>query len=77
MATAAQSQAKPSCSDVMCRVNEERIDRLEKRIDEHDDILSENKAQFATISTKLNMIMAILGTIGAGLAGVIINMVVK
>lgn len=78
MATAAaQSQQKPACTDVMCRVNEERIDKLEKKVEEHDDALSENKAQFATITTKLNMIMGILGTIGAGLAGIIINMVIK
>lgn len=76
-AAASQSNAKPTCTDVMCRVNEDRIEKLEKRVDEHDDALSENKAQFATITTKLNMIMGILTTIGAGLAGIIINMIFK
>lgn len=58
-----------SCSEL------ERIKKLEDRVDEHDEKLSENKAQFAIITTKLNMIMGILATIGAGLVGIILNMI--
>lgn len=55
--------------------NENRLSKLEAKVEEHDDMLSENKAQFATITTKLNMIMGILGTIGAGLAGIVLKLI--
>ena len=55
----------------------ERIKKLEDKVEEHDEKLSENKAQFAVITTKLNMIMGILTSIGAGLVGIILNLIFK
>ena len=55
----------------------ERIKKLEDKVDEHEEKLSENKAQFAVITTKLNMIMGILTSIGAGLVGIILNLIFK
>ena len=55
----------------------ERIKKLEDKVEEHEEKLSENKAQFAVITTKLNMIMGILTSIGAGLVGIILNLIFK
>ena len=55
----------------------ERIKKLEYKVEEHEEKLSENKAQFAVITTKLNMIMGILTSIGAGLVGIILNLIFK
>ena len=60
-----------------CCTELDRIKKLEDKVEEHEAKLSENKAQFAVITTKLNMIMGILASIGAGLVGIILNFIFK
>ena len=64
-------------SNTECCTELDRIKKLEDKVEEHEEKLSENKAQFAVITTKLNMIMGILASIGAGLVGIILNFLFK
>lgn len=48
---------------------------LEKKVEEQKDQLADGTTQFAVINTKLNLIMGVLGTIGAALVAVIVKMI--
>lgn len=62
----------------LCKCTEdERLDKIEDKLEEHDKKLSENATQFAVITTKLNLIMGILAAIGASLVGVLLNIIFK
>lgn len=47
---------------------------LEKKVEEQKDKLAKGETQFAVINTKLNLIMGVLGTVGAALVGIIVKM---
>lgn len=47
---------------------------LEKQVDEQRSQLAKGETQFAVINTKLNLIMGVLGTVGAALVGIIVKM---
>lgn len=46
---------------------------LEKKIEKQTADLYKGETQFAVINTKLNLIMGVLGTVGATLVGIIIK----
>ena len=47
---------------------------LEKQVDEQRSQLAKGETQFAVINTKLTLIMGVLGTVGAALAGIVIKL---
>lgn len=47
---------------------------LEKQVEEQRSQLAKGETQFAVINTKLNLIMGVLGTVGAALVGVVIKL---
>ena len=49
---------------------------LEKQVDEQRSQLAKGETQFAVINTKLNLIMGVLGTVGAALVGIIVKMMI-
>lgn len=70
--------------DLECEVNhvketlanhKARLDEHEERLDNHDARLAHGDTSFAVIKNKLNMIIAILATIGAAVAGAIVNQI--
>lgn len=70
--------------DLECEVNhvketlanhKARLDEHEERLDSHDARLAHGDTSFAVIKNKLNMIIAILATIGAAVAGAIVNQI--
>lgn len=70
--------------DLECEVNhvketlenhKARLDEHEQRLDNHDARLAHGDTSFAVIKNKLNMIIAILATIGAAVAGAIVNQI--
>lgn len=70
--------------DLECEVNhvketlenhKARLDEHEERLDSHDARLAHGDTSFAVIKNKLNMIIAILSTIGAVVAGAIVNQI--
>ncbi len=50
------------------------VRELEKKVEEQKDKLAKGETQFAVINTKLNLIMGVLGTVGAALVGIIVKM---
>ena len=60
-------------SDCPC----EAVRKLEKIVERHDRRLDEGNVQFAVISTKLNIIMAVMSAVGVALAGAIVALVFK
>ncbi|MGN0653739.1 MAG: hypothetical protein ACI4KD_02340 [Oscillospiraceae bacterium] len=50
---------------------------LEKQVDEQRSQLAKGETQFAVINTKLNLIMGVLGTVGASLVGIIIKLMMS
>lgn len=70
--------------DLECEVNlvketlenhKSRLDEHEERLDKHDARLAHGDTSFAVITNKLNMIIAILATIGAAVAGALVNQI--
>lgn len=61
--------------DLIHAVNchDKQLGEHEKRLDEHDKRLERGNVDFAVISTKLNIIMAVLGAIGVAVCGVIVG----
>lgn len=47
----------------------------DKEMDEVKEVMADNKAQFAVITTKLSLIMWILGAVGSGVVGILIKMI--
>lgn len=47
----------------------------DKEMDEVKAVMADNKAQFAVITTKLSLIMWILGAVGSGVVGILIKMI--
>lgn len=66
-------------------IEKEDIDRLkeifvtrqecDRDMDEIKEIMSDNKAQFAVITTKLSLIMWLLGAVGSGVIGILIKII--
>ena len=44
-------------------------------MDEIKEVMSDNKAQFAVITTKLSLIMWLLGAVGSGVIGILIKII--
>lgn len=63
----------PEKTDCPC----EAVRKLEKIVERHDRRLDEGNVQFAVISTKLNIIMAVMSAVGVALAGAIVALVFK
>lgn len=61
----------PEKSECPC----EAVRKLEKIVERHDKRLDDGNVQFAVISTKLNIIMAVVGTVGVALAGAIVALI--
>ena len=53
------------------------VRELEKKVEEQKDKLAKGEKQFAVINTKLNIIMGVLGTVGAALVGIIVKMMIS
>ena len=53
------------------------VRELEKKVEEQKDKLAKGETQFAVINTKLNLIMGVLGTVGAALVGIIVKMMIS
>lgn len=47
----------------------------DKEMDKVKEVMADNKAQFAVITTKLSLIMWILGAVGSGVVGILIKMI--
>ena len=47
----------------------------DKEMDEVKAVMADNKAQFAVITTKLSLIMWILGAVGSGVVGILVKMI--
>lgn len=66
-------------------IDKEDIDRLkeifvtrqecDRDMDEIKEVMSDNKAQFAAITTKLSLIMWLLGAVGSGVIGILIKII--
>lgn len=66
-------------------VDKEDIERLkeifvtrqecDQDMDEIKEVMSDNKAQFAVITTKLSLIMWLLGAVGSGVIGILIKII--
>ena len=66
-------------------LEKEDIDRLkeifvtrqecDRDMDEIKEVMSDNKAQFAVITTKLSLIMWLLGAVGSGVIGILIKII--
>jgi hypothetical protein len=66
-------------------IEKEDIDRLkeifvtrqecDRDMDEIKEVMSDNKAQFAVITTKLSLIMWLLGAVGSGVIGILIKII--
>lgn len=66
-------------------IEKEDIDRLkeifvtrqecDRNMDEIKEVMSDNKAQFAVITTKLSLIMWLLGAVGSGVIGILIKII--
>lgn len=66
-------------------IDKEDIDRLkeifvtrqecDRDMDEIKEVMSDNKAQFAVITTKLSLIMGLLGAVGSGVIGILIKII--
>lgn len=52
----------------------ETVKELEKKVEDQKERLNKGSVEFATINTKLNMLMAILGAIGTAVVGLVIKM---
>lgn len=70
--------------DLECEVNhvketleshKAQLEEHEERLDKHEERLAHGDTAFAVIKNKLNMIIAILGTIGAVVAGALVNQI--
>lgn len=55
----------------------EAVRKLEKIVERHDRRLDDGNVQFAVISTKLNIIMAVVGAVGVALAGSIVALIFR
>lgn len=55
----------------------EAVKRLEAIVERHDKRLDDGNVQFAVISTKLNIIMAVVGAVGVALAGSIVALIFR
>lgn len=49
------------------------VNQHEERLDRHDERLERGNVDFAVISTKLNIIMAVLAAIGVAVCGAVIG----
>lgn len=70
--------------DLECEVNhvketleshKAQLEEHEERLDKHEERLAHGDTAFAVIKNKLNMIIIILGTIGAAIAGALVNQI--
>lgn len=70
--------------DLECEVNhvketleshKAQLEEHEERLDKHEERLAHGDTAFAVIKNKLNMIIVILGTIGAAIAGALVNQI--
>lgn len=52
----------------------EAVKELQKIVKEQDRRLADGDKLFAVINTKLNMLMAILGTVGVAVVGVVVKL---
>ena len=52
------------------------VNRHEDRLDKHDERLERGNVDFAVISTKLNIIMAVLAAIGVAVVGAVIGNII-
>lgn len=52
----------------------EIVKELEKKVEDQKERLNKGSVEFATINTKLNMLMAILGAIGTAVVGLVVKM---
>ena len=53
----------------------EIVEKQEERLEKHEKRLSDGTTNFAVINTKLNFMLAVLGTIGVAVAGVLVKMI--
>lgn len=70
--------------DLECEVNhvketleshKAQLEEHEERLDKHEERLAHGDTALAVIKNKLNMIIVILGTIGAAVAGALVNQI--
>lgn len=63
--------------DDIDRLKEIFVTRQEcdRDMDEIKEVMSDNKAQFAVITTKLSLIMWLLGAVGSGVIGILIKII--
>lgn len=64
--------------DCPCKAVEQLIQLVnqhEERLDKHDERLERGNVDFAVISTKLNIIMAVLAAIGVAVCGAVVGLI--
>ncbi|MBP3360310.1 MAG: hypothetical protein J6N52_05615 [Clostridia bacterium] len=61
-------------NDIMKNCPCEAVKELKAIVERHEHQLTKGSVQFAVINTKLNIVLGVLGTVGAALCGVIIKM---
>ena len=74
MLTEKERRAKRTMNEENKKCPCDTVRELEKKVEEQKDKLAKGETQFAVINTKLNLIMGVLGTVGAALVGIIVKM---
>ncbi len=74
MLTAKEWRLKKKMNEENKKCPCDTVRELEKKVEEQKDKLAKGETQFAVINTKLNLIMGVLGTVGAALVGIIVKM---
>lgn len=69
------NEQKNDCPCEAVRHLAEIVEKQEERLEKHEKRLSDGTTNFAVINTKLNFMLAVLGTIGVAVAGVLVKFV--
>ena len=69
------TEQKDTCSCRAVRQLEETVQQHTVQLAKHEERLGRGNVEFAVISTKLNIIMAILSAVGIAICGALISMI--
>lgn len=61
--------------DIQLKDHEEWLEKHDDRLKKHDERLERGNVDFAVISTKLNIIMAVLAAIGVAVCGAVVGLI--
>lgn len=55
--------------------HEDRLEKMDERLEKQDERLERGNVNFAVISTKLNIIMAVLAAVGVAVCGAVVGLI--